>query len=69
MLVPLNRDDNILEWNQNQKINNYQKELNIYLQKVDQIHTMLKTSLKTADVDAIMKEGSSLNSKKGWRPT
>jgi hypothetical protein len=63
----LNRDDNILKLNE--KINNYQKELNIYLKKVDQIHTMLTALLKTADVDTIMKEGSSLKSKKRWRPT
>jgi hypothetical protein len=63
----LDRDDDILELNT--KISNYQKELKIYLQKVDQIHTMLEALLKAADVDKNPKEDSSFNSKKSWRPT
>jgi hypothetical protein len=47
--VLLDRDADILELNT--KINNHQKVLKIYLQKVDQIHTMLEALLKAANVD------------------
>jgi hypothetical protein len=52
MPVLINRDNNI---------NNYQ--MNIYKQKVDQIHTMLKTLLNTVDVETTMTEDSSSNTK------
>ena len=63
----INKDEDVKELKA--QINKYQQELSIYVQKVDQIHTMLESLLKNRNEDDLMQEGDFTTNKKTRRPT